>query len=49
MVLQFYFQTFDYETLIFYQESFVDFLCEDNFLLITYNQSIKNVYETISS
>jgi len=28
MVIQFYFQTLDYETLIFYQESFIDFLCK---------------------
>ena len=28
MVLQIYFQSFDYETLILYQESFFDFVCE---------------------
>jgi len=28
MVLKFYFQTMDYETLFFYQESFIDFLCK---------------------
>jgi len=34
MVLQFYFQSFDYETLIISQELFIDFLCMylNNFL-----------------